>query len=64
MMYMRWVFLFTHLHRAVAPDFGIVAIVANDHGNFHPLRPVGDERTEIAGRPPFVDPKANTEKKG
>ena len=45
--------LFTHLHRAVAPDFGVVAIVANDHGNFHPLRPVGDERTEIAGRPPF-----------
>ena len=41
------------LHRAVAPDLGVVAVVADDERHLEPLRPVGDVR--LPARVPPLD---------
>ena len=41
------------LHCAVAPDFRVVFIVADDHADFHPLWAFTDNCAEITGSPPF-----------
>ena len=41
------------LHCTVAPDLGIVAVVADDHADFHPLRTFTDDCSKITRSPPF-----------
>ena len=41
------------LHCAVAPNFRVVSIVADDHADFHPLRTFTDNCAEVAWSPTF-----------
>ena len=41
------------LHRAVAPDLGIIAIVTDDHADLHPLRTFANNCSKVTGSPTF-----------
>ena len=41
------------MHSTLAPDLGIVSVVANDHRNLHALRALGDRAAEVSRSPSF-----------
>ena len=41
------------LHCTVTPDLGIIAVVADDHADFHPLRTFTDDCSKITRSPTF-----------